>query len=161
MVVLLVAPNKPEDVINKAWQQIVDQLHDAWLKLLQPQPSTADIDDVLATTDNNISSLDETLNQQRFMLKSNNHYYDQVDDLRRITSLLRQLNRLIKINKYSAKKVQSIIKQYHIGFNNTTIDDQPQLSTEIRDRFSAKTYYCVEHLFNHWSNFRKYWQPRT
>ncbi|MDF1655219.1 MAG: FUSC family protein [Coxiellaceae bacterium] len=157
VMVLLVVPNRPEKVIAQIFQKVVDQLQSTWKLLHQTEVSIDEINNQLAAIDQNLSSLDEALNQQRFLLTSTSHEYDQVYDLRRLVSLLRQLARLLNNDEYSAKKVQNILSQYQLHFDDVTTDKQPTLSHTISDRFSAKTCYCLDHIFQHWAQFKKYW----
>ncbi|MDF1797116.1 MAG: FUSC family protein [Coxiellaceae bacterium] len=153
--VLIIAPNRPEKIISQLLQKIVNQLQDTWQLLHQKDASLNEINNQLAAIDQNLASLDQTLHEQRFLLTSTSHAYDQVYDLQRMVSLLRQLARLLDSDKYSTIKVRAILAQYQLQFDDITTDKQPTLSHTIRDRFSAKTYYCLEHIFQHWAQFKK------
>ncbi len=157
VMVLLVVPNRPEKIISQLLQTIVNQLQTSWQLLHRTEIDNTKINNQLAAIDQNITALDQAINQQRFLLTSESHLEQQSYDLQRVVSLQRQLARLLNNDKYSAKKIQSILSQFELHFDNSTTDKQPTLSHTISDRFSAKTYYCLEHIFQHWAQFKKYW----
>lgn len=151
IVVYLLVPARPRDVLNSNIKKVLTLFDAAWHKMQQPHCNAKILRNTFADIDQTIALCNQSLFEQRFLMTDLPAQQSELHQLQVINDLLKLINRLIISNHAQQSSIADTLKQFDIHFLRPSQPVSSQQLTEQHDRLHAKLQYCLEQIKSHWA----------